>query len=67
MTMPHTYNCSHSGKGWCLSCVKELGDEFTEMLKTIDSLKLEIRRLNYESTVSTVTRSTEIEPQAQAS
>lgn len=26
MTMPHLMNCSHSGEGWCLDCVKELYD-----------------------------------------
>lgn len=25
--MPHLMNCSHSGDGWCLDCVKKLYDE----------------------------------------
>ncbi len=27
MTMPHLENCRHMEDGWCLSCVKELGEE----------------------------------------
>lgn len=27
MTMPHLMNCSHTGEGWCLDCVKKLHDE----------------------------------------
>ena len=25
--MPHLQNCDHSEHGWCLDCVKALGDE----------------------------------------
>ena len=28
MTLPHLMNCSHSGEGWCLDCVKELHDQW---------------------------------------
>jgi len=26
MTIPYLMNCSHSPDGWCLDCVKELGE-----------------------------------------
>ena len=36
MTMPHLMNCSHSGDGWCLDCVKELWDECDAWRKAKD-------------------------------
>jgi len=31
MTMPHLMNCGHSEEGWCLDCVKDMGDKLTEV------------------------------------
>lgn len=31
MTMPHLENCPHNPGGWCLDCVKELGDQVTDL------------------------------------
>lgn len=33
MTMPHLMNCSHSGDGWCLACVKNLVDDEVVCIK----------------------------------
>lgn len=27
MTIPYLMNCDHESDGWCLSCVKQLGEE----------------------------------------
>lgn len=36
MTMPHLMNCPHS-EDWCLSCVKEMHDEYERLLDELRS------------------------------
>lgn len=36
MTMPHMMNCSHSGEGWCIDCVKALGEERNRLYNIVD-------------------------------
>lgn len=48
MTMPHLMNCPHQGEGWCLNCVKEMGERLIEAIKNIDQLKRELGRANHE-------------------
>lgn len=35
MTMPHLENCGHSEEGWCLACVKQLGEENIALRMTV--------------------------------
>jgi hypothetical protein len=35
MTVPYLMNCPHDGDGWCLSCVKVLGEEYEELRELI--------------------------------
>lgn len=54
MTMPIYMNCQHSGTGWCLDCVKTLGEELSEVKQNsmdlgevqglLHGLKCELRR-----------------------
>lgn len=48
MTMPHLMNCPHSDEGWCLACVKEMGDRLIVAFKDIDQLKRELWCANHE-------------------
>lgn len=45
MTMPHLMNCSHSGDGWCLECVKALHDDFETAESESQRLRSERDRL----------------------
>ena len=36
MTMPHLMNCQHSDSGWCLACVKELGERAAALQDKLD-------------------------------
>lgn len=48
MTMPHLENCLHCEDGWCLECVKRLGEENTDLRLAI----LEASRITFEHTHS---------------
>lgn len=39
MTMPHLMNCRHSEEGWCLNCVKEIGEENIELRQQLESIQ----------------------------
>ena len=36
MTMPSLMNCSHSGDGWCLKCVKKQQDRVEQLEYALD-------------------------------
>lgn len=38
MTDPFQHNCAHSESGWCLECVRALGDENSALRKTVHTL-----------------------------
>lgn len=38
MTMPHLMNCSHSGEGWCIDCVREQHNEIEAIETQRDAL-----------------------------
>ena len=38
MTMPHLMNCPHMDNGWCIPCVKELGEERQQLAELVDRL-----------------------------
>ena len=44
MTMPHLSNCDHSNDGWCMACVKKLGEENIDLRIAI----LEASRITFE-------------------
>lgn len=44
MTMPHLMNCSHSGDGWCLECVKEMHDEYTVKMMQVQHVLRECEK-----------------------
>ncbi len=46
MTMPHLMNCPHSPDGWCLDCVKEMGEQLIDLRHAI----LSVSNLSLEST-----------------
>lgn len=57
MTMPHLMNCSHSGEGWCIPCVKEAHEKYQKNIvkfmfeneqkdETIANLEKELDSLN---------------------
>lgn len=35
MTIPYMMNCSHDGDGWCLACVRQLGEEIEQLRKAL--------------------------------
>ena len=39
MTMPHLMNCSHSGDGWCLDCVKKLWEENDQARQRLENVR----------------------------
>ena len=38
MTIPWLMNCGHSDDGWCLKCVKELGEERTRYAEALQRI-----------------------------
>ena len=46
MTMPHLMNCSHSGEGWCIQCVREQHDELESMTTQRDALLAACQEVN---------------------
>lgn len=38
MTIPHLMNCSHSGDGWCLECMRPVFQELEELRSFINKL-----------------------------
>lgn len=49
MTMPYLENCHHSETGWCLECVKALGEENLDLRMAL----LEVSRITFESRYET--------------
>jgi hypothetical protein len=35
MTIPYMMNCSHMGDGWCIACVRELGERERQLYEAI--------------------------------
>lgn len=48
MTIPYLMNCAHDDEGWCLACVKKLGEELSETCTENLELKDQIFKLKYE-------------------
>ena len=42
MTIPWMMNCDHKGSGWCLSCVREMGEENQKLLNLVRYLSNDI-------------------------
>jgi hypothetical protein len=47
--MPHLMNCGHDDHGWCLDCVKELGDEAQQLQARVAELERFLREFVKES------------------
>jgi len=65
MTIPYLTNCSHSGEGWCLNCIKlehdQLNHQISELtLRLNEANDLNKRLVKSLMIVSTVDRCNEI-------
>jgi regulator of RNase E activity RraB len=45
MTMPHLMNCSHIDDGWCVECVKSIGEELITHAEIIENQRKQIETL----------------------
>ena len=39
MTIPYMMNCSHTGEGWCLTCVKSLGENYEQLITEVQEAR----------------------------
>ena len=46
MTMPHLMNCQHDDHGWCLACVKKIGEENYMLRDQLDQCLPYLRHLS---------------------